>query len=53
MAEYEVVMGRAGGGSGTFTTRVHAATPDQARAAAEHQNPGYSAHAVRRVSSRN
>ena len=49
MASWEVTMGRPGGGSGTFKVVVHAWTPDQARMAAEAQNPGYSAHAVRRL----
>ena len=49
MATWEVTMGRAGGGSGTFKVVVHASSPDQARRTAEAQNPEYSAHAVRRV----
>lgn len=49
MPMWEVTMGRAGGGSGTFKVQVHASTPDQARRAAEAQNPGYSAQAVRRL----
>jgi hypothetical protein len=49
MASWEVTTGRAGGGSGTFKILVHAGTPDQARRSAEAQNPGYSAHAVRRL----
>lgn len=49
MAQWEVKMGRAGGGSGTFKVTVHAGTPDEARRAAEAQNPGYSAQAVRRL----
>ena len=49
MPEFEVTMGRAGGGSGTFKVRIHAGTPDQARSAAERQNPGYSAHAVKQL----
>lgn len=48
-AEYEVTLTRAGGGSGSFKVTVHASTPDEARRAAEHQNPGYSAQAVRRL----
>ena len=50
MPRYEVTLGRAGGGSGTFTVEVHASTPDQARRAAVAQNPGYVAQSVRRVS---
>jgi hypothetical protein len=49
MPQWEVRMARAGGGSGTFATLIHAATPDEARRAAEAQNPGYKAQAVRRV----
>lgn len=49
MASWEVTMGRAGGGSGTFKVVVHAGTPDQARRAAETQNQGYRAQAVRRL----
>ena len=47
MARWEVTMGR--GGSGTFKVQVHAGTPDEARRAAEAQNPGYNAQAVRRL----
>ena len=47
MAKYEVTLGK--GGSGTFKTELHASTPDEARKAAEHQNPGYTAQAVRRM----
>jgi hypothetical protein len=47
MQSYEVTLGRAGGGSGTFTVRVAAGTPDMARRAAEAQNPGYRAMSVR------
>lgn len=47
MAKFEVKMGRAGGGSGTFVVVVNAGTPDQARRSAEAQNPGYVAQAVR------
>lgn len=49
MPQWEVKMGRPGGGSGTFVIVVFAGTPDQARRAAEAQNPGYKAQAVRRV----
>jgi hypothetical protein len=49
MAQWEVTMSRAGGGSGVFKVTVHAGTPDQARDSAEAQNPGYVAQAVRRV----
>ena len=49
MAMWEVTMGRAGGGSATFKTTIHAGTPDEARRSAEAQNPGYKAQAVRRV----
>lgn len=49
MPQYEVRMGRPGGGSGTFLVYVHAGSPDQARQSAEAQNPGYKAQAVRRV----
>lgn len=49
MAKFEVTMGRPGGGSGTFTVQVHAATPDEARRIAMSQNTGYSAQAVRRL----
>ena len=49
MPQWEVKMGRAGGGSGTFVVYVHAWTPDQARRSAEAQNPGYSAQAVKRA----
>ena len=47
MRTFEVTMGRPGGGSGTFKVVVHASTPDMARRTAEHQNPGYAAHAVK------
>lgn len=47
MQTYEVRLGRAGGGSATFTVMVTAGTPDMARRAAEAQNPGYKALAVR------
>jgi len=40
-------MGRPGGGSGTFKVVVHASTPDAARKAAEAQNPGMKAQAIR------
>lgn len=50
MARYEVKMGRPGGGSGTFVVTVNAGTPDEARRAAEAQNPGYKAQAVSRAS---
>ena len=49
MPQWEVKMGRPGGGSGTFIIYVYAGPPDQARSAAEAQNPGYKAQAVRRV----
>jgi hypothetical protein len=49
MSQWEVKMGRAGGGSPTFVIRVYAGTPDMARASAEAQNPGYKAQSVRRV----
>lgn len=49
MPQWEVKMSRPGGGSGTFLVYVHASTPDQARRAAEAQNPGYKAQAVRRA----
>lgn len=47
MQSYEVKLGRAGGGSGTFNVVVTAGTPDMARRAAEAQNPGYKALSVR------
>ncbi len=46
MAKFEVKLGRPGGGSGTFVIVVNAGTPDEARRAAEAQNPGYSAQSV-------
>ena len=46
MALYDVRMGRPGGGGGSFHVQVHASTPDEARRAAEAQNPGYKAQAV-------
>lgn len=46
MAAYEIKMGRPGGGSVTFVVTVQAGTPDQARKAAEAQNPGYKAQSV-------
>lgn len=46
MALYEVRMGKPGGGGGSFWVSVNAATPDEARRAAEAQNPGYKAQAV-------
>lgn len=49
MASWEVTMGGKGGGTGTFKVVVNAGTPDQARRAAEAQNPEYSAQAVRRL----
>lgn len=49
MPQWEVKMGRPGGGSGTFVIFVFAGTPDQARRATEAQNPGYKAQAVRRA----
>jgi len=49
MARYEVKMSRAGGGSGHFTVVVHGGTPDQAKRAAEAQNPGYKAQSVYRL----
>jgi hypothetical protein len=49
MPLWEVKMGRPGGGSSTFIVNVHAGTPDEARRAAEAQNPGYRAQSVRRV----
>jgi hypothetical protein len=48
MAQWNVRMSRPGGGSGTFTVTVYASTPDEARRAAEAQNPGYKAMAVSR-----
>lgn len=47
MQLFELKMARSGGGSGVFLVRVNASTPDEARRAAEGQNPGYSAIAVR------
>lgn len=47
MQAFVVTLGRTGGGSSTFKVIVHAATPDMARRAAIHQNPGYAAQAVR------
>ena len=47
MAKFEVSLGR--GGSSTFKVQVNAATPDEARKVAEHQNPSYVAQAVRQV----
>jgi hypothetical protein len=49
MSQWEVKMGRPGGGSGTFVVIINAGTPDQARRSAEAQNPGYKAQAVRRI----
>jgi hypothetical protein len=49
MASWEVTMGGRGGGTGTFKVVIYAGTPDQARRAAELQNPGYRAQAVRRL----
>lgn len=49
MQQFDVTMTKPGGGSGSFTTRVYASTPDQAREIAEHQYPGYRAQAVRTV----
>lgn len=49
MQQFEVKMGRPGGGSGTFVVRVHATSPDGARAAAQAQNPGMKAQSVRPV----
>lgn len=47
MGRFEVTMGKPGGGSGTFKVVVNASTPDAARRAAEAQNPGMKAHAVK------
>ena len=49
MRQFEVVMGRKGSGGGTFKVYVSAATPDEARIVAQHQQPGYVAHAVRSI----
>jgi hypothetical protein len=49
MSQWEVKMGRAGGGSPTFVILVYAGTPNMARASAEAQNSGYKAQSVRRV----
>lgn len=49
MPQWEVRMGRKGGGSGSFVVIVFAGTDQQARRSAEAQNPGYVAHAVRRL----
>ncbi len=46
---WDVKMGRPGGGGVTFTVRVYGSSPEQAKRAAEAQNPGYKAHATRRV----
>lgn len=46
MATFEVGMARPGGGGGTFTAVVNASTPEEARRAAEAQNPGYKAQSV-------
>lgn len=51
MAQYEVRMSRPGGGSINFKVVVHAGTPDEAKRAAEAQNPGYRSQAVRRLPS--
>ncbi len=48
MQAWEVKMGRPGGGSATFIVVVHATSPDGARKAAEAQNPGFKAQAVKR-----
>lgn len=48
MAQWEVRMGRKGGGSATFVVLVFADTDSQARRSAEAQNPGYVAQSVRR-----
>jgi len=47
MQTYIVIMGRPGGGAGTFQLIIHALTPDMARHTAESQYPGYSAQAVK------
>lgn len=49
MEKCEVKMGRAGGGSGTFVAVVNASSLDQTPRSAEAQNPGYPAHAVKRM----
>ena len=49
MQVWEVRLGRAGGGSGTFKVIIPAATPAMARRNAEHQNPGYAALAAKAV----
>jgi hypothetical protein len=48
MSSWTVRMSRPGGGSGVFHVTVFAATPDEARRAAEAQNPGYRAQSVSR-----
>lgn len=49
MGRYQVTLGRAGGGSGTFTVEVSASTPDEARRIAAAQYIGYVAQGVRRL----
>lgn len=49
MSQWEVKMGRPGGGSPTFVVLVYAGSPDMARTSAQAQNPGYKAQSVRRV----
>jgi len=49
MSTYEVTMGRAGGGSATFRVTVHGNSVNDARRAAEAQNPNYKAQAIKQV----
>jgi len=45
MRLWKVTLGK--GGSGTFSIEINAATPDEARRNAEHQNPGYRAQSCK------
>jgi hypothetical protein len=47
MQLFEVTMGGKGGGTGTFKVQVNASTPEQAKRAAEAQNPEFKAQAVK------
>lgn len=49
MSTYEVTMDRAGGGSATFKMIVHGYSVNNARRAAEAQNPDFKAQAIKQV----
>jgi hypothetical protein len=49
MSTYEVTMGRAGGGSAAFRVIVHGNSVNDARRAAEAQNPNFKAQAIKQV----